>query len=344
VILVVSFPEEEHSQDVIGRLRAQGRPVRLLDLGSFPARRTLSMEWSSDGAGHRAVVEGYPQADGHDEPLDLGDVGVVWWRRVRGFDVDPGVMAPGARAFAASETTQAVYGMLDALECEWVNPRAADDTAHHKPLQWAVAQRVGLRVPRTLVTNRPEDASAFVAQVGLGRVVFKAFLASLDAWRETRIVSAEDMARIDLVRLAPVIFQEYVDGVDLRITIVGERLFPCAIDARRTRYPFDMRMVVGEADVSPTDLPEDVRRGLLRLMRTLGLRYGAVDMRRTDAGAHVFLEVNPAGQWHFVEHRTGLPISEAVATELAALDEARAVPTAGSPRRRRARRSTRGAA
>jgi hypothetical protein len=56
-------------------------------------------------------------------------------------------------------------------------------------------------------------------------------------------------------------------------------------------------------------------------MRRLGLHYGAVDMRRTEAGEHYFLEVNPAGQWHFVEHRTGLPISEAIADELARLED-----------------------
>jgi glutathione synthase/RimK-type ligase-like ATP-grasp enzyme len=317
VILVVSFPDEEHSRDVIGRLRGRGRPVHLLDLGSLPATRSLSMEWS-DRARHVARIHG----DG--APLDLRDVGVVWWRRVRPFDVDATVTSPSARAFAASETTQAVYGMLDTLDCAWVNPRATDDTAHHKPLQWAVAREVGLRVPRTLVTNRPEDARSFIDEVGLGSTVCKAFLASLDAWRETRLVTAEDVTRLDLVRLAPVIFQEYVDGVDLRITIIGDTVFPCAIDARRTRYPVDMRMVVGEADVAPTTLPASVRRNLLRLMRRLGISYGAVDMRRTDDGEHYFLEVNPAGQWLFVEQRTGLPISEAVASHLERLDDQRA--------------------
>jgi glutathione synthase/RimK-type ligase-like ATP-grasp enzyme len=317
VILVVSFADEEHSQDVIGRLRARGRPVHLLDLGSLPMSRSVTLEW---GDGPRQVSR--VSDDGPD--LDLAEVGVVWWRRVRPFELDPTITAPSARAFALSETTQAVYGMLDGLDCPWVNPRAADDTGHHKPWQWSMAQRVGLRVPRTLVTNRPDDARRFVAEVGLGRTVFKAFLASLDAWRETRLVSAEDIDRIDLVRLAPVIFQEYVDGVDLRITIVGDSIFPCAIDARRTSYPFDMRMVVGEATVEPTELPADVRRKLFSLMRRLGLRYGAVDMRRTESGEHYFLEVNPAGQWHFVEHRTGLPISEAIADELARLDDGHA--------------------
>jgi glutathione synthase/RimK-type ligase-like ATP-grasp enzyme len=314
VILVVSFPDEDHAQDVIGRLRQAGRPVRLLDLAEVPARRSLTQAWG-DGAARSGRL------DGGDGPIDLADVRVVWWRRVRPFELDPSVSAPSARAFANSETTQAVYGILDGLDAHWVNPRAADDTAHHKPWQWSVARDVGLRVPRTLVTNSPQDARAFVDQIGLGRVVFKAFLASLDAWRETRLVLEEDLARIELVRLAPVIFQEYVEGVDLRITIVGDRVFPCAIDARRTRYPYDMRMVVGEADVAPAVLPPDVTDGLLRLMDRLGLRYGAIDMRRTDAGEHLFLEVNPAGQWHFVEHRSGLQVSAAMADELGRLHD-----------------------
>jgi glutathione synthase/RimK-type ligase-like ATP-grasp enzyme len=315
VILVVSFHEDEHTRDVIERLRARGRSVHLLDLAEFPAGRSLTAEWAADGRALRRV-------DGRGDVVDLDDARVVWWRRVRPFDVDAAVTDPHSRAFAASETAQALYGLLDTLDCPWMNPRLADDAAHHKPLQWAVARSVGLSIPRTLVTNEPEEARRFVDEVGLGRTVCKAFLASLDAWRETRLVTADDMARVDLVRLAPVIFQEYVPGVDLRITVVGERMFVGSIDARQTRYPVDMRMVVGEADVQAAELPQDVHDRLLELMGQLGLRYGAIDMRRTDAGAHVFLEVNPAGQWQFVEQRTGLPITDAVADELTRLERA----------------------
>jgi glutathione synthase/RimK-type ligase-like ATP-grasp enzyme len=212
--------------------------------------------------------------------------------------------------------------MLDALPCTWVNARAADEASHHKPYQWAVARDVGLSVPRTLVTNRPEEARRFIDAVGVGRTVFKAFLASLEAWRETRLVKRQDLDRLDSVRYAPVIFQEYVEGVDLRITVVGDQLFAAEIDARNTSYPVDMRMVVGEAGVKPVVLPPAVTVALLTLQRRLGLAYGAIDMRRTPSAEHVFLEVNPAGQWLFIENRTGLPISQAMADHLARLDDA----------------------
>jgi glutathione synthase/RimK-type ligase-like ATP-grasp enzyme len=157
-------------------------------------------------------------------------------------------------------------------------------------------------------------------------VVCKAFLASADAWRATRLVEEADLARIDAVALAPVVFQQYVPGVDLRVTVVAEQVFTVEIDARSTRYPVDMRMVLGESEVRPVELPHDVQDRLLALMARLGLRYGAIDLRRDAAGRHHFLEVNPAGQWLFAEDRSGLAITDAVAALLVELDGSATTP------------------
>ena len=59
-------------------------------------------------------------------------------------------------------------------------------------------------------------------------------------------------------------------------------------------------------------------------MRRLGLVYGAMDLRRTPDGDHVFLEVNTAGEFLFVEERTGQPISRAIADWLASTRRPRA--------------------
>ena len=314
MILVISYPDEDHTVEVIKRLEGAGRDVTLLDLADFPARSPVVLSWlAADRPSY--VVHG-PTG-----PIELRDTRVCWWRRVRPFTIDDALAVPSLRAFAESETSQAVGGMLDALHCAWVNPRRADEAAHQKPYQWQVARDVGLSVPRTLVTSEPEAARRFISEVGLGRTVFKAFLASLEAWRETRLIEQADLDRLDLVRYAPVIFQEYVEGVDLRVTIVGDRMFAAEIDARATSYPVDMRMVISEAEVKPTTLPDHVQGALLALQSRLGLKYGAIDMRRTAEGDCVFLEVNPAGQWLFVERLTGLPISQAVADYLATLDD-----------------------
>lgn len=312
MILVVSYEGEAHTDTVLRHLAARGCEVARLDMADFPAPAGLAAQWPSQGPPSFVV----------DTPagrLDLAGVDAVWWRRVQPFTVDPAITSVERRHFAASETGQAVYGMLDSLDCPWVNPRQADAAAHHKPLQWSVARALGLRVPRTLVTTQPEAAREFVQSLGLGHVVFKAFLASIEEWRETRLVEAEDLQRLELLRLAPVIFQEYIAGVDLRITLVGRQVFAAEIDARHSSYPVDMRMVIGEGRVQAVELPAGLQQQLLALQDRLGLVYGAVDMRRSDDGEYHFLEVNPAGQWLFVEERTGQPISQAHATLLADL-------------------------
>jgi len=57
---------------------------------------------------------------------------------------------------------------------------------------------------------------------------------------------------------------------------------------------------------------------LRALMRRLGLVYGAIDLRLTPDGRYVFLEINPAGQFLYVEQQTGQPIAAALAALLAA--------------------------
>lgn len=314
MILVVSYAGEEHTGDVVQRLEKMGREVLQVDLADFPAKSGIELSWSNGDA------PGYVLNNGG-APIDLKRTRVAWWRRVRPFTPDPEI-SPTYVPFAISETSQAINGMLDALPCVWINNRGADDAAHHKPYQWEIAHQVGLSLPRTMVTNRPDAARNFINATGVGNTVFKAFLASIEEWRETRLIEPGDLDHLDLVKHAPVIFQEYIKGVDLRITAVGGRLFPGEIDARNTSYPVDMRMVIGEAGIQQVKLPSKVTKMLLELMRRLGLTYGAIDMRRTAEGEYYFLEVNPAGQWLFVEQRTGMPISQAVADLLAGYDAA----------------------
>lgn len=308
MILVVSYPGEEHTDAVCDRLMAAGEPVHRIDLSDFPARCPVAFDWPGQAPPSLRLLGG--------TPIDLATVDAVWWRRVRGFDIDPAVGPADRRQFAHSETEQAVLGMLDSIDAPWINPRGADEAAHRKPLQWTQAVAVGLTLPPTCVTTSPDAARAFCdAHRGDG-VVFKPFLASIEDWRETRLVQAEDLQRLELVRLAPVIFQRCIQGVDLRVTVIGDAIFAAEIDARDSDYPTDMRMVIGQAKIRAVELPASLAERLRALMRRLGLVYGAIDLKQDARGDYYFLEVNPAGQWLFAESRAGLAITQAHADAL----------------------------
>lgn len=311
MILILSHRGDVHAQAVMRALAGKGAPHRLLDLSLYPKQQRST--W------HFAGSERVFRLDTSDGPLDLGQCRVIWWRRPQPFDIHEALGDPELRQFAHAEIYEAFAGMWNALDAVWMNPPRNDEVAHRKVYQLRVAQDVGLTVPETLITSDPDAARAFIARRGIGGTIYKAFSATERLWRETRLVRPEEVTLIDNVAYAPVIFQEYVPAdVDLRITVVGDEIFAAEIHSQQTRYKVDMRMDISNATIAPAKLPEDIEDRLHRLMTELGLVYGAIDMRRGPDGAYTFLEINPAGQWLFIEEKTGQPISGTIAAWMSA--------------------------
>jgi glutathione synthase/RimK-type ligase-like ATP-grasp enzyme len=311
LILVISHPGDDHAVEVHAVLERGGHRAVMVDTAQFPNNSALAIHYEGGRPRYELRIDG--------QTLDLGSFRVAWWRRPQPFTLAPG-MSPDVTSFSYAECHEAMAGLWAALDVKWVNPPARDEVAHHKPYQLVVAAEVGLPIPRTLVTNDPNAARRFVAERGSAPTIYKTFLASLQCWRETRVVRPDELALLDLVRLAPVIFQEYVPAIaDIRVTVMGERMFAAAITPAPSGYDIDYRMDMAGASFRPTDLPADTKTKIDRLMKRLGLVYGAIDLRRTPDGAHVFLEVNPAGEWRFVEERTGQPMTAAFAELLVEL-------------------------
>ncbi len=83
-----------------------------------------------------------------------------------------------------------------------------------------------------------------------------------------------------------------------------------AVDWRRNQ--FDVPYSVCD------DLPRLLLGRLAKFHRRAGLCYGAYDFIVTPGGDFVFLEVNPAGQWLWLESATRVPVAAAMAKLLTA--------------------------
>ena len=307
-VMILSSLEDPHSYAVIESLRERDVAVELLDLSEFPTRLALSMAFE-DGR-HRFVLR---RTGGG--ILDLSTITAVWWRRPQPFKLPEALTDQVHRRFAMSEATTAFYGLYQSLDAFWINDPIRDEAAHHKPWQLALAQQLGIPIPATLMTNDPEEARDFWRQHE-GNVIYKQFRALPDAWRETRRLGAEDAAFAENIKITPVIFQCFVDAVaDIRVTAIGNDLFAAAADARTGEYPVDFRFNQN-LEWKPISLPTSVEDCLRKLMHRLGLEYGAIDLRLTPQGDYVFLEINPAGQFLWIELATGQKISEALAAHL----------------------------
>ncbi|HYY83767.1 MAG TPA: hypothetical protein VE686_04615, partial [Beijerinckiaceae bacterium] len=192
-----------------------------------------------------------------------------------------------------------------------VNSPSRNRLVDHKPFQLQLAHRCRLRVPRTLVTNDPEEARRFVFHHG--RAVTK----SIASWRfrliESRLLEAGDLPDLSSIALCPVLLQEYVDGTtEYRVTVIGTRVFAAKVDLSDAPYPVDVRLHFSRK-AEAAELPRGLEERLLQFHREAGLIYGAYDLRCDRNGVPYFLEVNPDGQYLFIEIETGLPISEALA-------------------------------
>ncbi len=125
--------------------------------------------------------------------------------------------------------------------------------------------------------------------------------------------------------LAPVIYQREIrKAFDVRVTVIGDKVFAAAIHSQdHNETEVDWRS--GTRDDlrhEAIELPPDVAAQCLALTAALGLRYGAIDLVADLDGRHWFLEINPNGQWAWIERRTGLPLAEAIVDTLLAIPEA----------------------
>jgi len=306
MILILSNPQDVHARHIAKQLRLRGREVVCFSRADFGTGASLAFRPGADQGAIRL-------ADG--TRIISDDVSAVWYRRPGSVASDPTISDELDRSFAENEWMHALDGFFTSVFPRIVSPPLKQRAAT-KPIQLSLASRLGLRVPETLITSDPEEALTFVA-AHQGRVVHKAMTAPPHQFIDTRAWDSEASRHIADISLCPTIFQERIVGpADVRATVVGEQIFSACIQSASGRASVDSRLD-SDAPCAPYDLPSDVEAAILRLMNELELLFGTVDLKVTDCGEHVFLEVNPQGQFLYIEILTGLPISNALADFLA---------------------------
>jgi glutathione synthase/RimK-type ligase-like ATP-grasp enzyme len=183
--------------------------------------------------------------------------------------------------------------------------------------QLSVAHASGLNVPESIVTNSPEQAEKFYYECDR-HVIYKMISEkshfNIPFYENPRGVATLPLREVDLkhlsqVKLAPHLFQRrIVKTCDLRVTIIGLKIFAFRIDSQRGRGKLDWRHDYS-VDMEECQLPEPVASACLNLMKRLGLNYGALDFAVDEKGKHWFLEINSAGQYYWLEARTKVPLS-----------------------------------
>ena len=294
-------------------LERRGVPFFRLDTDRFPSEVQASFD----------PQRGLSISDG-DMHISHREVKSVWYRR----NVAPNLpedLDVGSSEFCEREARMFLEGALTSLPTQrWLSSPQAIWLAERKPYQLAKAAQLGFTLPRTIVTNDEAAVKGFALENELvAKAVSSGYIKGIDGNRAifTNALVPGDLEDLSGLALAPVIFQEnIVKSSDIRVTVVGNDVFAAEILSQsRESSNVDWR-ATDDPDLEhrPHELPSMLARQCLSLVSNLGLAFGALDFALTPDGTYVFFEINPNGEWLWLEDQLGLPISDRIAAWLCA--------------------------
>jgi hypothetical protein len=307
-LIVSNEAEDAHVHGLVAELDKLGHAWMLIDPGDFPQSLGFSARLDDQRKESSLFLR-----DG--TRLFLDDIASVWYRRPTPIaSKDPSSSLE--KAFIEREANAGLWGWLRGLQARWVNHPDAIRAAGHKPSQLQLARSLGLAVPKTLITSEPEAFERFYTECH-ERVIYKLMgypwykdNADLPLSAFTTLVPREMVEQAHRIRATAHLFQEFIEKrCDLRAILIGNEVFVTEIypmsEATRVDFRIDYHALRYEPHMC---LPDQIREALLAINRQYHLAYSAIDLVYTPDGRYVFLELNPVGQFGWLEGRTGIPL------------------------------------
>lgn len=314
-ILLVSRDVDPTCDNLVKELENREASFVRVHPRDFPRALSLNLEYGEDG--YSGVIAQRTSR------VELGEIRSVWYRSTEGPALFPGFSADEKR-FARVEIRETLRGLWSVIPAFWVNDPLKNLRGCQKLLQLALAQKLGLRIPKTLITTDSARVKRLHEECR-GKVIFKGNAQTV--WTDsvgsvfTSPVSKEQLESSGgLLERCPGMFQECIDKrLELRVTVIGRKVFTVALYSQEVEAArYDWRKATEQVRHEKFDLPHDIESRVLKMMDELGLNYGALDMIVTPEGEYVFLEINPQGQFGWIEVRTGMPLYSEMANLLIA--------------------------
>ena len=225
------------------------------------------------------------------------------------------------KSYIESEWGSFLKSLYMCLEDVWFSSPTQIFLAEDKPRQLVLAHELGFDIPEVCVTNDWTSVRKLIDQHGaIGKPLREAVLSGgNERVMFTHRIDTLSESDAEAIALAPFIVQrEILKRYDVRVTVVGTKVFATAIWSQaNAETEVDWRQGTRtDLKHERIELEESISQRCIDLVRALGLRFGAIDFVCDQDGKLWFLEVNPNGQWAWIENLTGYPISRAIVDEL----------------------------
>jgi glutathione synthase/RimK-type ligase-like ATP-grasp enzyme len=221
--------------------------------------------------------------------------------------------------FLSREILFGLRAFLEATSAIWMNHPDSNSVASSKPRNLWLASSLGLKVPQTFLSSDPIEISTWLK--GQKKSVIKAISYGLIEGKNsaemafTQRIPKSFNVDENIIPGVPIFLQEEIEKeADIRVTIVGNKVFSAILVQEGDQI--DWRVRGSDAKWEPYKLPKSICNACTKLCNELQLEFAAIDLVKSISGDYFFLELNPSGQWVWIEEETGLPISDAIVDRL----------------------------
>lgn len=308
MLLIVSNSQDV-TADYLGAVLRQHR-IKFLRLDTDLSLR--QMKFCYDGVKPLIYIDGAEY-----QPEDFTN---VWYRRPEHLKHPQFDGSPEGKV-VLEEWAEALESFFAPIEKpRWMNHPSCNVAASHKIEQLIRAKSFGFTVPDTLVTQDANQLRSFYGRHN-GKIIVKPMASGYierpegqrDSLVYTNRVMPDHLENLDDLPACPTLFQQYIEKrCDVRITVVDEDIHTVELTAREPdgSQRCDVRRNNME-DVTYRTIPlsRDTERAVRKLMRYYGLRFAAIDMAISVLGDWFFFEVNPNGQWAWLDLLGGTNIA-----------------------------------
>lgn len=311
-VLVITNDHDEHADAVIQELDRRAVPIFRFHPEEFPEACSITMQ-IRDGR-----IEG--EIRDRQRRVSFHEICAAWYRRSRRlFAPLPSVNLHQGdlENFVRAQSSLTLTALFASLQTLWVGQPFKLRRAEVKALQLAEASKAGLLTPRTLISNDPHRAAGFVEDLGDADCAVKPLVATrVDGTEGARLPLTTTLPRghaLESVAAAPTIFQQYIEkAYELRCVVMGDKIFAARLNSQQHESTrIDWRAGTpdgGDVEHEVFNLPDSVQAALRRMMRSFEINFASIDMIVTRDGEFVFLDLNPNGQWLWLEEQLGVPL------------------------------------
>jgi glutathione synthase/RimK-type ligase-like ATP-grasp enzyme len=249
----------------------------------------------------------------------------VWFRRTKLPDIKTN--NKGEKLFLLGDFESLFDNLFQVINAKkWLSNPYDVYRAENKLLQLKVAESLGFSIPKTIITNDYTKLKEFIKYCN-NKVIIKPIRQGRIELEDgtktifTNIIDEDVINRLDEFELTPSIIQNYISKkYELRITVVGDKVFSVKIDSQKNKLTeVDWRRE--KLPMEEVQLPNDIEEKCKRLLKELNISFGAIDIIVDKNGNYIFLEINPNGQWAWIEMETSLKISDAIINFLTDQDD-----------------------